>query len=274
MATCTTAACVTSLSSATLCSPTHWLSTFPFVLMLRRPRHGLQCDHSWATNTRTRLLQQVRAGRRLGGSQTSVSGRTKQIVGDSQFSLAQISLGNIGLVLGLGFLSYGFGAYFSIVSGAEWSALMLTYGFPLAIIGMAFKYAELKPVPCITHADALVLRETLATPVLKQVRNDVTRFRYGDEQHLDEALKRIFRYGQARGISRRNAPVLQCIREEVSTQGQYTLVLVFEAKSLELKDFKDRQDKFSTFFGPGVAAEIAPGGEKLFEVRLVADGDQ
>jgi len=30
----------------------------------------------------------------------------------------------------------------------------------------------------------------------EQVRSDVTRYRYGDEQHLDEALKRIFRLGQ------------------------------------------------------------------------------
>lgn len=34
------------------------------------------------------------------------------------------------------------------------------------------------------------------TVVDTQVRSDVTRFRYGDEQHLEEALKRIFRYGQ------------------------------------------------------------------------------
>ena len=34
---------------------------------------------------------------------------------------------------------YGFGAYFNILPGSEWSAIMLTYGFPLAIIGMALK---------------------------------------------------------------------------------------------------------------------------------------
>lgn len=35
--------------------------------------------------------------------------------------------------------SYGFGAYFNILPGSEWSAIMLTYGFPLTIIGMALK---------------------------------------------------------------------------------------------------------------------------------------
>lgn len=34
---------------------------------------------------------------------------------------------------------YGFGAYFNILPGSEWSAIMLTYGFPLAIIGMALQ---------------------------------------------------------------------------------------------------------------------------------------
>ena len=36
-----------------------------------------------------------------------------------------------------------------------------------------------------------------------QLREDVTRFRYGDEQHLDEALTRIFQFGRQKGIPRR-----------------------------------------------------------------------
>ena len=41
--------------------------------------------------------------------------------------------------------------------------------------------------------DALALRESQTTAILTQVRNDVTRYRYGDEQHLEEALGFIFR---------------------------------------------------------------------------------
>ncbi|EFJ07956.1 hypothetical protein SELMODRAFT_132544 [Selaginella moellendorffii] len=182
--------------------------------------------------------------------------KSKEIAPDNSWSITKTSFGTIGLFLGSGLLSYGFGAYFTILPGSEWSSLMLTYGFPLAIIGMALKYAELKPVPCTTYADALALRESQATPILKQVREDVIRYRYGDEQHLEEALKRIFRYGQGGGIQARNGPVLQSIREEVSDQGKYTLVLVFKAKALQLEDFLTRQAKFTSFFGPGVTANI------------------
>ncbi|CAH9105611.1 unnamed protein product [Cuscuta europaea] len=202
---------------------------------------------------------------------STITSSQKSIVNNDEFSLAKVSFGVIGLGLGTSLLSYGFGAYFNILPGSEWSALMLTYGFPLAILGMAFKYAELKPVPCVTYSDAEVLRETCATPILKQVRSDVIRYRYGDEQHLEEALKRIFQYGQGGGISRRSAPILQMIREEVTEDGKYCLVLVFEAKALRLSDFEKRQEKFASFFGPGVSAEIVEGDKNLYEVRLISN---
>ncbi|XP_051197360.1 uncharacterized protein [Lolium perenne] len=205
-------------------------------------------------------------------SSSSGAASDKPIVPDDDgFTLAKVSFGVIGLGVGGSLLSYGFGAYFNLLPGSEWSALMLTYGFPLTIIGMALKYAELKPVPCITYADAFALREQCATPILKQVRSDVTRYRYGDEQHLDEALKRIFQYGLGGGIPRRSAPILQKIQEEVTDDGKYCLVLEFEAKSLELSDFEKRQAKFTSFFGPGIKAEIGQGGDDLYQVRLISE---
>jgi len=38
----------------------------------------------------------------------------------------KVSFGVIGLAVGSTLLSYGFGAYFTILPGSEWSALMLT----------------------------------------------------------------------------------------------------------------------------------------------------
>ncbi|XP_019442796.1 PREDICTED: uncharacterized protein LOC109347411 isoform X2 [Lupinus angustifolius] len=174
----------------------------------------------------------------------SSSSSSSLTVPDDEFSISKVSFGVIGLSIGVSLLSYGFGAYFNILPGSEWSAIMLTYGFPLAIIGMALK-----------------------------VKSDVIRYRYGDEQHLEEALKRIFQYGQGGGIPRRSAPVLEMIREEVTQDGKYSLVLVFKARALKLSDFEQRQAKFTSFFGPGVTAEVGKGENDLYEVRLISNTD-
>ena len=207
------------------------------------------------------------------------------------------------------------------VPGADIAAILLIYGFPITLLGFALSYAQLKPVPCRTTAEALRLRDAQATDIQKQaraaaahaivmhplypcaqlvdvqrpptsrsrrapslrmpsgtrgapvaecaavsspecccwccccgpwkrtiscasalqrarllhlilqtiwvsreagawphhvlrvraahvggcaqLREDVTRYRYGDEQHLDEALTRIFQFGRQQGIPRR-----------------------------------------------------------------------
>ncbi|KAE9612588.1 hypothetical protein Lal_00005808 [Lupinus albus] len=221
----------------------------------------------------TKLNDRLKVVTKASDSPTTQSSSSSLTVPDDEFSISKISFGVIGLGIGVSLLSYGFGAYFNILPGSEWSAIMLTYGFPLAIIGMALKYAELKPVPCITYSDAQSLQEKCATPILKQVKSDVIRYRYGDEQHLEEALKRIFQYGQGGGIPRRSAPVLEMIREEVTQDGKYSLVLVFKARALKLSDFERRQAKFTSFFGPGITAEVGTSENDLYEVRLISDTD-
>ncbi|KAL8217796.1 hypothetical protein R6Q57_021169 [Mikania cordata] len=240
------------------------------LLNLRRSYKNLTGRNVLAEKPNSYLKFKYIIARAADSSQASVPAAAtggKSIVEDNEFSLAKVSFGVIGLGIGLSLLSYGFGAYFNILPGSEWSALMLTYGFPLSIIGMALKYAELKPVPCLTYSDAQILREKCATPILKQVRDDVIRYRYGDEQHLDEALKRIFQYGLGGGVARRNAPVLQKIREEVTEDGKYCLVLVFEAKALELADFEKRQ---CYSFGYHMDAEKGEE-ESTYDVRLISN---
>lgn len=91
----------------------------------------------------------------------------------------------------------------------------------------------------------------------------MTRFRYGDEQHLDEALVRIFKIGQPRGLARRLTPKLKGVREEVrGPENAYTLVLEFAAKpQMERSAWEERQEKFQSFFGPGVVALLEPTEE-------------
>lgn len=61
---------------------------------------------------------------------------------------------------------------------------------------------------------------------------------------------------QPKGVPRRFTPVLMGVREEV-LDGAYTLVLEFaKRKEMPAEDFTSRQDKFQSFFGPGVTAEM------------------
>ena len=163
----------------------------------------------------------------------------------------QVSFGSILTPVGASLLAYGFGAYFSLLPGASSAAILLIYGFPMTLLGFALTYAQLKPVPCKTTPEALQQREAQCTDIQKsvglrmharcqlrqclltacclclllraagarfvrllrvQVREDVTRYRYGDEQHLDEALNRVFMLGRPKGLPRRCCTMLcRCI---------------------------------------------------------------
>lgn len=193
------------------------------------------------------------------------------IVEDDEKALSKVSFGLIALSIGLSLLTYGFGAFFQFLPFASVSSVMLIYGFPISLIGAALQYAKLDPVPCKSYAAAVAVRDVQATSIQLQVRSDVTRYRYGDEQHLDEALKRIFRLGQAGGIPKKNVPKLTALREELS-DGKYTLVMCFDDKCA-YKEFASRQSKIQAFFGPGVEAPLyqVEGGT---EVALISDGTE
>lgn len=162
----------------------------------------------------------------------------------------QTSLGSIGLTIGgiltlMGFVAYGTG-------NSTLNLIGFFYGIPLALGGLALKASELKPVPFSepTSPAVLALREQQATPTQKQVIRDITRYRYGQEAHLDSSLESL-------GLSPTDEerPILVGLRES-NRDGNYALTLEFESPLISLETWQQKQARLEAFFGPGVEAQL------------------
>jgi hypothetical protein len=179
--------------------------------------------------------------------------------------LRQTSLGSIGLTIGGILTVIGFIAYF-VLDNATLNLIGFFYGIPLLLGGLALKAAELEPV-AYTHPttpDVVALRDRQATGTQNQIRQDVTRYRYGQPAHLDSSL-------EALGLSPSDEerPLLTGIRE-VATDGAYTLVLEFESPMIAMETWQQKQEKLTSFFGPGIRIDLHPLSDERLEVALIA----
>lgn len=158
-------------------------------------------------------------------------------------SLVLINLG--GLLTLVGFFAYA-------IDDPTFNLIGFFYGIPLFLGGLALKSAELEPVPFteLTSASILKLRDRAATDTLNQIRKDVTRYRYGQEAHLDIALEKL---GLAPSDDDR--PVLTGIKES-EIGGDYALTLDFYSPFMKIDVWQEKREKITKFFGPGVTAHI------------------
>lgn len=179
----------------------------------------------------------------------------------------KISLANVGLIIGIPLTLVGFVAYAR--GNATLNLAGFFYGIPIVLGGLALKAAELKPIPYLesTSEATITLRNQQATPTQNQIRKDVTRFRYGQQAHLDTSLEYI-------GLSPTDEerPNLQGIREE-DRNGSYTLVLLFHSPQIPWETWQSKQEKMTKFFGPGVRIELQQPWSDYVEVALVRDGE-
>lgn len=177
--------------------------------------------------------------------------------------LRQIHLSFLLMLIGGALTVVGFIAYFQ--ESATLNLVGFFYGIPALLGGLALKASELKPVPFsqTTTPEVLALREQQATSTQNQLRKDVTRYRYGQDIHLDEALKRL-------GLGRTDDehPILDGIRE-VERNGAYTLILEFQSTFIPLEAWQNKRSKIEKFFGPGVLSEITQPSEDRVELALI-----
>ncbi|MEO0541597.1 MAG: DUF2854 domain-containing protein [Cyanobacteria bacterium P01_A01_bin.105] len=182
--------------------------------------------------------------------------------------LRKIPLGGVLLVVGGVLTLVGFVAYFQ--ERATLNLVGFFYGVPILLGGLALRAAELEPVPYSQAPSeaVLALREKEATQTQNQVRQDVMRYRYGQEAHLDIALERL-------GMSPndRVRPELVALREEMR-DGSYSLVLEFESPFMEIEKWHDRHEKIEKFFGPGIKAVIEQPQEERVDLALITSAVQ
>ncbi len=181
--------------------------------------------------------------------------------------LRKLSLARVGLTVGGILTIIGFVAY--AVDNPTLNLAGFFYGVPILLGGLALKAAELKPIPYSqsTSPEIIALREEKATPTQNQIRKDVTRYRYGQEAHLDDSLERL-----GLSPSDEDRPVLVAIREE-NIEGNYGLILEFESPFITLETWQDKKEKIAKFFGPGITVKIDPKEDNEIDVFLITVGD-
>ncbi|MEL6776228.1 MAG: DUF2854 domain-containing protein [Cyanobacteria bacterium J06597_16] len=175
--------------------------------------------------------------------------------------MRKIPLGTVLLVVGAILTAMGFVAYAQ--ENATLNLVGFFYGVPILLGGLALRAAELEPVPYTTlTSDTVIALRDQATQTQTQVRKDVTRYRYGQEAHLDETLERL-------GLSPNDTqrPVLSGLHEE-QRDGAYTLVLEFDSPYVPIEKWEEKQSKIEAFFGPGITAEISQPEDKKVALAM------
>jgi hypothetical protein len=177
--------------------------------------------------------------------------------------LGQFSLGTFGLIIGGILTTIGFIAY--ATDNPTLNLAGFFYGIPLVLGGLALKSSELEPVPFSrpTPPEILVLRDQQATVTQKKLRKDVTRYCYGQDAHLDEALKKM-----GLGRSDEDLPILKGLREE-SVDGAYALILEFESPFVPLTTWMEQREKMEKYFGPDLKLELIQPAEHEIVMSMI-----
>lgn len=193
--------------------------------------------------------------------------------GEPPFEIRGFSLGNLTVLAGALVTIFSFADYLgsNTGEGIQVSGLGFVYGIPIFVAGAALKYAEIDPVPCFSTNAADAVFENKATEIIKKVKQDVTRHRYGDEAHLDTAVKKL-----GLVVPGKAYPQMRELRQEVTDDGELAFTMVWQSLDTPYKMWADekRRQKYESFFGPNVGAEVVKinAEERIVGIKLTTGG--
>lgn len=193
--------------------------------------------------------------------------------GEPPFEIRGFSLGNLVIGAGVTITALSFASYLGSAGsdGLSISGLGFVYGLPIFLAGAALKYAEIEPVPCFTAPGAEAVAEAKGTEIIKKIKQDVTRHRYGDEAHLDTTVRKL-----GLVVPGKAYPQLVDLREEVTEDGELAFTMVWQSLDTPYKMWAEekRRKRYETFFGPDVGAEVVKidAEQRMVGIRLTTGG--
>ena len=155
----------------------------------------------------------------------------------------------------IGLFAYGTGA-------ANLSVPTLFYGFPIFLAGLALKTTELPPTKQIGTQFELSQSKGKELPELAKVVKDVTRWRYGQNAHLESSLIALRLWNQE------DPPQLLEI-EELETIKGYGIRLRFKLAGVPLARWQEKQERLGRFFAKGMQAELLTPQEGELDLMII-----
>ncbi len=176
-----------------------------------------------------------------------------------------LSPANLITVTGAVLTVVGITAY--LTGAANLSVPTLFYGFPIFLGGLALKTTELKPTKRISPKSELTKAKEKGAPELIKVVKDVTRWRYGQNVHLESSLIALELWDQEK------PPQLIEI-EELETVEGYGIRLRFKIEGVILSRWQEKQDRLGRFFAKGMRAEILSPNKDELDLLIVPKENQ
>ncbi len=167
------------------------------------------------------------------------------------------------------------GAVLTVIGGlaymtgaANLSVPTLFYGFPIFLAGIALKSTELAPAKRVVPADLVAQAREKGPPELAKLVGDVTRWRYGQNAHLESSLKVLKLWDDE------NPPQLIEIEEIETDQGGYGVRLRFNLAGVSLERWEEKKERLGRFFAKGLEAKLIGSPEGKLDLFILPKQNQ
>ncbi len=161
------------------------------------------------------------------------------------------------------------GALLTVIGGkaylsnaANLSVPTLFYGFPIFLAGLALKNSELPPAKRVVPPSLFAKLREAGPPELTKLINDVTRWRYGQNVHLESSLKALKLWDE-------NSPPYLKEIEELEINGGFGVRLNFEIRGVSIDRWEDKQERLGRFFAKGLQAKLQFPAEGELDLMII-----